>query len=68
MDPFHPIWTKVGRQILLNPRNKLTEDFLPIAKSKMAAAAAITSTYEIGHNLKSIQVRDPIFSSQREAL
>ena len=27
----------------------------------MAAAAAITAKYEIGHNLKSIQVRDPIF-------
>ena len=30
-------------------------------KSKMAAAAAITANYEIGHNLKSIQFRDPIF-------
>ena len=28
MDPFHPIWTKFGRHILLNPRNKLTEEFL----------------------------------------
>ena len=28
----------------------------------MAAAAAITVNYEIGHHLKSIQVRDPIFS------
>ena len=27
----------------------------------MAAAAAITANYEIGHNLKSIQVRDPNF-------
>ena len=25
------------------------------------AAAAITANYEIGHNLKSIQVRDPFF-------
>jgi hypothetical protein len=28
----------------------------------MAAAASITANYEIWHNLKSIQVRDPIFS------
>ena len=27
----------------------------------MAAAAAITANYEIGHNLKGIQVRDPFF-------
>ena len=27
----------------------------------MAAAAVITAKYEIGHNLKSILVRDPIF-------
>jgi hypothetical protein len=27
----------------------------------MAAAAAITANYEIGHNLKSIRLRDPIF-------
>ena len=40
----------------------LCKNFLPIAKSKMAAAAAITANYEIGHNLKSIQVRDPFFS------
>ena len=39
----------------------LCKNFLPIAKSKMAAAAAITANYEIGHNLKSIQFRDPIF-------
>ena len=38
------------------------KNFLPIAKSKMAAAAAITANYEIGHNLKSIQVRDQFFS------
>ena len=29
-------------------------------KSKMAAAT-ITANYEICHNLKSIQIRDPIF-------
>ena len=39
----------------------LRNNFWPIAKSKMAAAAAITAKYEISHNLKSIQVRDPIF-------
>ena len=39
----------------------LCKNFLPIAKSKMAAAAAITANYEIGHNLKSIQFRNPIF-------
>ena len=39
----------------------LCKNFFPIAKSKMAAAAAITANYEIGHNLKSIQFRDPIF-------
>ena len=27
----------------------------------MAAAAAITANYEVGHNLKSIQARDPFF-------
>ena len=30
----------------------------------MAATAAITANYEIGHNLKSIQVRDPFFCSR----
>ena len=40
----------------------LRKNFLPIAKSKMTAAAAIMANYEIGHNLKSIQVRDPFFS------
>ena len=39
----------------------LQKNFWPIAKSKMAAAAAIMANYEIGHNLKSIQVRDPSF-------
>ena len=39
----------------------LRNNFWPIAKSKMAAAAAITAKYEIGHSLKSIQVREPIF-------
>ena len=28
----------------------------------MAAKAAITANYEIGRNLKSKQVRDPVFS------
>ena len=28
----------------------------------MAVKAAITANYEIGHNLKSVQVRDPIYS------
>ena len=118
LDPVHRIQTKSGMDILLDPRNKLVEEFFiflkiqdgrwrskiefrhnfgskftfrlgkwipfirfgqnlagryystlgtslrnnfwPIAKSKMAAAAAITAKYEIGHNLKSIQVRDPI--------
>ena len=46
----------------------LRKNFWPIAKSKMAAAAAITANYEIGHNLKSIQLRDPIFSSHRAGL
>ena len=32
MDPVHPIWTKFGRKILLNPRNKLTEEFLTYRK------------------------------------
>ena len=32
-----------------------------ITKFKMAAAAVITANYEIGHNLKRIQVRDPFF-------
>ena len=36
----------------------LRKNFRPIPKSKMAAAAAITAHYEIGHNLKSIQLRD----------
>ena len=43
--------------ILLDPRNNPAEEFF--SKSKMAAA--ITAKYEIGHNLKSIQIRDPIF-------
>ena len=34
---------------------------LLIAKFKMAEIAAITENYEIGHNLKSIQLRDPFF-------
>ena len=50
------------------PRNytpvgpSLQKNFGSIAKSKMAAAAAITTNYDIGHNLKSIQVRYPFFS------
>ena len=28
MDPVYPIWTKFGRNVLLNSRNKLTEEFL----------------------------------------
>ena len=39
----------------------LRKNFWPIAKSKMAAAAAIMANYEIGHNLKNIQLRDPIY-------
>ena len=35
MDPFHLNLTKFGRKILLNPRNKLVEEFF--FKSKMAA-------------------------------
>ena len=31
-------------------------------KSNVVAVVAITRNYEIGHNLKSMQVRDPIFS------
>ena len=41
---------------------RLRKYFWSISNSKMAAAAAITANYEIGHNLKSIQVRDPILS------
>ena len=44
--------------ILLDPRNNPVEEFF--SKSKMAAAA-ITANYEIAHNLKSIQLRDPIY-------
>ena len=36
------------------------KNFSFFSKSKMAAAA-ITANYEIAHNLKSIQLRDPIF-------
>ena len=36
MDLFNPIWTKFalkfGRQLLLNPRNKLTEEFFTYRK------------------------------------
>ena len=32
MDPVHRICTKFGRKILLNPRNKLTEEFLTYRK------------------------------------
>ena len=53
MDPVHPIWTTFGRNILLNPRNKLTEIF------------DRSANYEIGHNfklnLKNIQIRYRIF-------
>jgi len=28
MDPVYPIWTKFDRNVLLNSRNKLTEEFL----------------------------------------
>ena len=38
----------------------LRKNFSFFSKSKMAAAA-ITANYEIAHNLKSIQLRDPIF-------
>ena len=38
----------------------LRKNFSFSSKSKMAAAA-ITANYEIAHNLKSIQLRDPIF-------
>ena len=37
----------------------LRKNFLFFQKSKMAATAAIMANYEISHNLKSIQVRDP---------
>ena len=46
--------------ILLDPRNNRAEEFIIFSKSKMAAAA-ITANYEIAHNLKSIQLRYPIF-------
>ena len=39
----------------------LRKNFWSFAKYKMAVAAAITANYEIGHNLKRIQVRDPFF-------
>jgi hypothetical protein len=61
MDPFHPIWTRFGRQILFNPRNKLTEEFFTYRKIQDGRRSAITANYEIGNKLKSIQDRDPIF-------
>ncbi|MCP4143377.1 MAG: hypothetical protein GY755_24330 [Chloroflexi bacterium] len=45
----------------------LRKYFSFLSKSKMAAAA-ITANYEFAHNLKSIQLRDPIFSSHWRAL
>ena len=32
MDPVHVIWTKMGKYMLLNPRNKPTEKFLTYRK------------------------------------
>ena len=39
------------------------KNFWFVTKCKMAAAATVTSNYEIGHNSKSIQLRDPIVFS-----
>ena len=37
LDPVQRIWTKFGMDILLDPRNKLAEEFSFFSKSKMAA-------------------------------
>ena len=41
----------------------LWKNFVP--KSKMATVTAIMGNYEIGHKLKTIQVRDPYFQGYR---
>ena len=46
-----------GIKMLPDPRNISMEEFC--AKSKMSTATAIMENYEIGHNLKTIQVKIP---------
>ena len=48
-----------GIKILLDPIKISMEEFC--GKSKMSKATAIMENYEITHNLKTIQVRDPYF-------
>ena len=43
-----------GIKMLPDPRNISVEEFC--AKSKMTTATAIMENYEIGHNLKTIQL------------
>ena len=59
-DSINLIGAKFSMDILIDPRNNPADFFSFFSKSKMAAAA-ITANYEISHNLKSIQLRDPIF-------
>ena len=46
-------------KILPDPRKISMEEFC--GKSRMSKATAVMKKYEIGHNLKTIQVRDPYF-------
>ena len=56
-----PIRTKIGRNILFDPRNKLTE-FLTYHKIQDGRCGCHYDKLRKWALLKSIQVRDPFFS------
>ena len=57
----HRIQTKFGMDILLDPRNNPAEEFSIFLKIQYGRSRLYAANYEIAHNLKSIQLRDPIF-------